>query len=388
MDTLTHALTGAAISDSWFRRRLGPVATPFSLVMASLPDIDSFTYLMSSQSAWTHHRGYTHSFFPMLVATPLFGYVGYRLSKRRATWALWCLLTAICLLSHTIIDLVTSWGTMPFLPFSNARISWDVAPVIDLFVLALTAASFVANRILRWERVDHFINPLAFPVVHRHPHRQRAGDWVGKIAVALVVVYLLIGWQQNRQTVRIAREELAKHGITPVEVRALPIMFTYIAWEIAARDADGSVYNALYSSYAPEPMRFTRHPTLPAEEVRGLLATPLGSMFAWYAQGMYVVRRIVLDGQSRFVMEDRRFFGLDDAARSRFVLEFPLDAGGRIEAGRMVHVPFTRDDIRAEAGRLWELTWDGRVAPVDAGAGGADTGTDADAVSAQNSNES
>lgn len=377
MDTLTHALTGAAISDCWFRRRLGPVSTPFALLVTALPDVDIFTYLMSSESAWTHHRGYTHSFFPMLVAAPLFGYIGYRLSKRQGSWGLWSLLAVLCLFSHTIIDLVTSWGTMPLLPFSNARISWDVAPVLDLFVLALTASSFVANRILRWERVDYFINPLAFPVVHRHPHRQRAADLVAKVVVALVVLYLLVGWQQNRQTVRIAREELTRHGITPVEVRAFPVMFTYIAWEIAARDADGAIYNAAYSSYAPEPMRFVKHTTLPAAEVGELLSTPLGSMFAWYTQGMYVARRITMDGESRLVMEDRRFFGLDDAARSRFVMEFPEGADGSVDSGRVVRVQLTWDEARAEAERLWELTWGGHVtSTVAQGAGDAITDGD------------
>ncbi|MDR1744554.1 MAG: metal-dependent hydrolase, partial [Planctomycetota bacterium] len=285
MDPITHALTGTAVSDSWFRRRLGPAATPFSLIMAALPDIDIVAFFISVESAWANHRGLTHSFFPQLVAAPFFGYAGYRLSGRRGTWGLWCLLAALCLFSHTLLDLATSWGTMPLRPFSNARISWDIAPILDLFVLSLGAASFVVNRVLRRERVDHFINPLAFPVEHRHPHRQRAADIIGKVAVALIVVYLAVGCLQNRQTVRVAREELAKQGITSVDVRALPIMFTYIAWNIAARDADGDVYNAAYSSYAPGPMRFVEHRTLPEGDVRAIVSSPLGALFAWYTQG-------------------------------------------------------------------------------------------------------
>lgn len=363
MDTVTHSLVGAAISDCWFRRRLGPVATPFALAAAALPDIDMVAFLMGPQTAWAQHRGYTHSFFVMLLAVPLIGYAGYRLSKREGSWALWSVLTALCLFSHAILDLVTSWGTMPWLPFSNARVSWDVAPVSDLFVLALSAASFVANRILRFERIDYFLNPLKYPVVHRHPRRQRAGDWVGKTAVVLISLYLLIGWRQNRQTVRLAREELAKAGVTAMEVRALPVMFTYIAWHIAARDADGAVYNAVYSSYAPLPMRFTVYRAGHGELVERVLATPEGRMFAWYAQGMFVADADAEpDGAWRVRLSDRRFFGLTRPDKSRFVMEFTESATRR---GMTVAIQRGAGgiDIRKELEALWELMLQGTVTP-------------------------
>lgn len=362
MDTVTHALVGAALSDCWFRKRLGPVATPFALAAAALPDIDSITFLISAQSTWANHRGITHSFVPMLLAAPLLGYLGWCISERRERWRLWTCLAVLCLFSHTLLDLVTSWGTMPFLPFSNARVSWDVAPVLDAFVFATTAASFVANRILRWERVDTFLNPLVYPVVHRHPGRQKAGDWIGAIAVALAVCYLLVGWQQNRQTVRVAREALAAQGVTAVEVRAMPIMFTYIAWHIAARDVDGNVYNATHSSYAPKPMRFVKYATLPPAEIAAELDSPDGRLFAWYSQNMYVTRR---DGDGGVSMNDRRFFGLGDPDNSSFVMRFGPAAEASPSAQRIGTA--RRDmgdiDIRDELRRLWDLTWRGSGAP-------------------------
>ncbi len=367
MDPLTHALTGAVISDCWFRRRLGPVATPFALVMGAIPDVDAAAFLISVESAWANHRGVTHGFFTQIVAAPIFGYAGYRLSRRWGAWLLWSLLALLCLFSHTILDLATSWGTMPFAPFSNARCSWDIAPILDLFVLSLGAASFVFNRVLRWERVDDFINPLRFPVVHRHPGRSRAADVVGKIGVLLIIVYLLIGCLQNRQTVRVARDELAKRGISPVEIRALPIMFTSIAWNIAARTADGTVYNAVYSSYAPEPMRFTEHKTLPASELAPVLASPLGRLFAWYAQGMFTARRIesgASEEGERIALDDRRFFGLVNPDESRFTTEFTLAPDGGVADARILRRnPHYRVAMREEAERLWELIWSGSVRP-------------------------
>lgn len=356
MDTLTHALVGTAASDSWFRRRLGPVATPFALLVSSMPDLDVLAYLVSPEYVWVYHRGITHGFVPMLVAAPILGWLGYRISRREGTWLLWSLLALICLYAHTLFDLITSWGTMPWEPFSKARISWDIAPILDIFLTSVTAASFVTNHILRWERIDYFINPLAYPVVHRHPRRQRAGDWVAKIAVFLVVAYLLVGWQQNRQTVRIARQELAKQGVEAVEVRALPIMFTYISWDIAARDSDGNIYNAVYSSYARAPMRFIKFAALPQEELAPVLATRAGSLFAWYSQGMFAGDK---EGE-RIRLYDRRFFTLTKPETSRFAMEFERDASGAMTGGRAAQRGFEGMDVREELRRLWELTRYGR----------------------------
>ncbi len=373
MDTVTHALVGAAVSDSYFRRRLGPAATPFALLAAAAPDIDSFTYFVSTEMALANHRGYTHSLLPIVLAAPLLALAGHAIANGRArwrsgwteSWALWTVLALLCLLSHTLFDLMTSWGTMPLLPFSNARLSWDILPIIDAFLLAVTGASFVANRILRREKVDTFINPLVYPVVHRHPGRQRAGDLLGKIAVALVVVYILLGWQQNRQAVRIATETLRAQGVRTVDVRALPVLLTYIAYDIAALDGEGAVHNSAYSSYAGNDMRFRTYPPLPPAETARELESPEGKFFAWYTQGMFVSARAEGAEGKGIVLRDRRFFRVTDPDASRFETTFLYDSAGNRSVARLRQQAYGRMDIRAELSALWRLTWEGRGAGFD-----------------------
>jgi membrane-bound metal-dependent hydrolase YbcI (DUF457 family) len=359
MDTVTHALVGTAISDGWFRRRLGPVATPFALAVSALPDVDVVTYFISPDYAWANHRGYSHSFFVMLLAAPVLGYLGHRVAGRTGTWKTWALLALLCLYAHTLFDLITSWGTMPLLPFSNARISWDIVPILDVFLTSVSLGSFVLNRLLRWEKVETFLNPLAYPLVHRHPGRQRAADAVARVAAALLAVYLGLGWHQNRQTVREARRELAAAAIEAVEVRALPLMFTYVASGIAARDAGGTVYNAVYSSYAPRPMRFAAYPTIDNAATRGALATREGRLFAWYSQGMFVARvEESPGGMPRIRLEDRRFFTLSQSHLPRFAMDFceAPDPGGRMVCEGSTQMGFDGVDLGEEARRLWALT--------------------------------
>lgn len=371
MDTLTHALAGAVVSDACFRRKLGPIATPFALIVAASPDVDIITYFISPQSAWANHRGYTHAFFLMLLAASVIGWIGWRLSGRQGGgWTRWAFLALLCLCSHTIIDLVTSWGTMPWLPFSRSRESWDIAPILDVFTFSVTATSFLANRLLRFERVDTFLNPLAFSVVHRHPGRQKAADWTARIALGLLVCYLLVGWRQNRQVVDLARRELAATGVRAEEVRALPLMFTYIAWGIVARDAEGTLYNAVYSTYAPKPMRFVRFPSDRGPEVERALATPEGKMFAWYSQGMYAARleTVERDGVTRREVHlcDRRFFALSHSYQPRFCMFYAEDENGKALPVRFKQLSFRDIDRGEELRRLRQITFDGEVHNPDA----------------------
>ncbi len=373
MDTFTHALAGSAISDCWFRKRLGPAATPFALLCGALPDIDAITYFMSPEIAWTQHRGYTHAFFIQLLAAPVLGTAAWlwvRRDKRRpgggqGEWLWWSLLALLCLFAHTLMDLITSWGTMPLLPFSNARISWDIVPIIDVFMTALLAASFVLNRLLRWERVDTFLNPLAFPLVHEHPGRRKAADWAARAAVLLLVVYLGIGVAQNRQAVRIARQQLLATGVEPVEVRALPVMFTYVVYAIAARDAEGDVYNAFYSSMAPKPLVFEKFATAHSQLVDKVERSREGLTFIWYAQDMYVADQS--DGAAgsggTVRLNDRRFFSFSESGRSRFIIEFRERQDGGFDV-KPAQAGFEALDIGKELRQLWHFTRYGETDPA------------------------
>ena len=370
MDTLTHALVGTVIADGWFRRRLGPAAIPFSLVLAALPDIDILVLpLASSGNGWYAHRGYTHSLFAVTIAAPLIGLAAARLSGKPGNRFAWPLLALLCLYSHLLLDAVTSWGTMLFLPFSDARIALDAAPILDIFVFSLSLASCVANRLLRRERIETFPNPLSYPVVHKHPARGRAAAWIARPAAVLIVCYLAIGWLQSRQTAGIARKELAAAGIEAAEIRAMPILFTHLAWSVAARDAAGNVYNALHSSFAPRPMRFVRRPAAAGRAAEAALATPGGKRFAWFVQGMFAVESGDVrpfsgtdappEAAKRVDILDCRFFSLAPPWRPRHAFVVFLDAGERVLCSGERRESWTWDGAVDELRRLRDLTVSG-----------------------------
>lgn len=137
MDPVTHAASGAvallAIKDR--------PATLWSLPLAALacasPDID-LAFIRTPLEFLQLHRGITHSFagapvlgfFLALLAWPLW---------RKSTpgrWhfaRVWLFCIAMVLL-HMWLDVVTTYGTMIFLPFSHYRVRLNAIFIIDLLI--------------------------------------------------------------------------------------------------------------------------------------------------------------------------------------------------------------------------------------------------------------
>ncbi len=152
MDNLTHAALGLCAGLA-ARRAGAPIlpAAVTALVAGELPDVD---LLIRSPDdplvAFRWHRHFTHSFFlwPVLAALAA-GLAAWIFRKKPDSGfkALYPVGLAAGL-SHVLNDACTSYGTLILWPFSDARVSWDCLPIIDLaLTLPLVALGFMA-----WKR--------------------------------------------------------------------------------------------------------------------------------------------------------------------------------------------------------------------------------------------
>src|SRR5260370_26268820 len=146
MDTITHGIAGALIGKAVFRgedllisgqmnRRR--VVTWALMLGAIFPDSDVLREIFSDNELLivTWHRSITHS----LVCLPLFALAlaGLtRLLARRFKWAApgFGALTgiyAVAILSHILLDLVTSFGTLIWSPIKLSRPACHLIFIID-----------------------------------------------------------------------------------------------------------------------------------------------------------------------------------------------------------------------------------------------------------------
>ena len=161
MDTITHGIAGALIGKAMFRGdemfALRPMSrariVTWSLMLGAIfPDSDVFREMVSSNELLilTWHRSITHS----LICLPIFALLLAALTRWITRLLKWdapsfVALTgvyAIGILSHILLDLVTSFGTMIWSPLKSSRPAWDLIFIIDFTLSAIV----LVPQILAW----------------------------------------------------------------------------------------------------------------------------------------------------------------------------------------------------------------------------------------------
>lgn len=179
MDPITHATSGILVSQA-VRGRFASARflLPFCILVALAPDVDNF---INSDPArylvW--HRGITHSFVGGAALALLMALV-FKPFSGGASWRKVFTLSYGIVLLHIFLDLITSFGTQIFLPFTNYRASLNAVFIIDpimtlsmvLFcVLAARArkgATVIASMGLVWVLAYPCLNMYVADTLQKH----------------------------------------------------------------------------------------------------------------------------------------------------------------------------------------------------------------------------
>lgn len=194
MDTVTHGLTGwliaRAVPDEIGKKK----ATAAVIAGSLLPDADHVASLLGSEAYLRLHRGISHSFAGVAVTSLLIALLLYRFGKWKDLKKLY-LLALLGQLSHIALDLLNSYGTQIFQPFSDARVSLDLLFVVDLLFTGIVVAGIVLSR--------------------GRPAPARA-------ALAVLTLYLGSAALLHERAEEAVRTAAERHGVPVVSVAALP----------------------------------------------------------------------------------------------------------------------------------------------------------------------
>src|SRR5438552_14657485 len=161
MDTITHGIAGALIGKAVFRgedmlashpMNRGRIVTWSLMLGAIFPDADVLRDIFSHDRLLviTWHRSITQS----LVLLPVWALLLAGITRGFANSRKWeapsfLVLTgiyAVGVLSHILLDLVTSFGTMIWSPLQWSRPAWD-----PIFIIAFTLSGILlAPQVLAW----------------------------------------------------------------------------------------------------------------------------------------------------------------------------------------------------------------------------------------------
>jgi membrane-bound metal-dependent hydrolase YbcI (DUF457 family) len=161
MDTITHGIAGALIAKAAFRGQDMLAERPlnreriitWSLMLGAIfPDSDVLREFFSRNDLLilTWHRSITHS----LVCLLIFAVALAALTRWFVLWRKWdtpsfgvlIIVYAVGILSHILLDLVTSFGTMVWSPVKWSRPAWDLIFIIDFTLTSI----LLVPQIVAW----------------------------------------------------------------------------------------------------------------------------------------------------------------------------------------------------------------------------------------------
>jgi inner membrane protein len=232
MDTLTHALLGAAVGQVSFGHKLGWRAAVIGVVAAELPDMDFLIHSAADPLLNIElHRHFTHSFafspvIAFAAALPWF----FRAAFREQRLALFLCGLAACW-SHILLDACTSYGTQFLVPFSQQRFGWHYISIIDpVFTLTLLAG-LVMNGLANRKRRARVVTQTSELRMENQRSLtsapRRAWVWT---ALGFCAAYMTLGAVQKSRA-HAAQAELAHargHRIERSE--AMPTLANQIVW--------------------------------------------------------------------------------------------------------------------------------------------------------------
>lgn len=341
MDSVTQFALGATISAALLGPKIGPrKAIVLGGLLGTVPDLDTFLPVDNPVTAFTSHRGATHSLvvhatLAVVCAEPLVRAVKSLRDHRILTYLAVYLIFA----THALIDGITVYGT---------RLLWPIDPAPYA-----VGSMFIIDPL--------YTIPLIIVVIWAlflSDYTARFRKWVWG-ALAVSTAYMLVSIPIQGAVEDKARAILADRGVKPERLIAIPTPFNILYWKAIA--VDGPRYINLYISALRDGATIYVHPR--RTDLMGCLANdPVFQELATFSKGFY---NLETEGRD-IVMSDLRM-----GMTPNYVFRFKIAEHG-LNGAAPVDVPTRLETIRGADGDfawLWAgLTGSGTTRPAETNA--------------------
>ncbi len=155
MDSVTQVLLGSAVAAGVAPKNYRKRAILTGAVLGTLPDLDVFVHYANDVDNFTHHRGFSHSLL-LLPIVALILLPVLRRFYRSISWVRLYWLIMLPLVTHPLLDALTSYGTQLFYPFAVTPTFvasvFIIDPLYSLWLLAGVALYLFSSR-WRWVNI-------------------------------------------------------------------------------------------------------------------------------------------------------------------------------------------------------------------------------------------
>lgn len=233
MDSLTQAVLGATVGYAVGGKVMGRKAALWGIGLGTLPDLDVLLKHIDPIESFITHRSFSHSVFFSLVLAPSFGKLmtlihGIDRSHRIRL----SLMAFIVLVTHALLDSLTSYGTQLLWPLNTNPFAVSSISIIDpIYTLPLLIAAIwvLARRSLM---PDGTLAPSQ-PLTAR----------VNSLALVFSTLYLGFGLVTQAWLSQTVETKLAEQGIKAEQLLVTPTLGNSLLWYTIARQGDDTYYS-------------------------------------------------------------------------------------------------------------------------------------------------
>lgn len=269
MDSITHIVLGAALGELILRKRTGNKGAILGAIIATIPDLDILLLpFFDDYQRIVIHRGYTHSLlFCLLAAMALSIWLKWISWTKDVSRPVLFLFSFLALITHLLLDVFTPYGTQLFLPFSNARVTFDNITVIDpIYTIPILVGLLISWNIIKIKRFRSFAN---------------------KAGLLISLCYLLFTLINKQLVNKQFDKALAISNIQYSSMMTVPVTAGSIKWYAVAK-TDSAIYignlNILKMNEGISFEKFDIN-----EHLLNYIDDDLAVRMRWFAKDFYVV---------------------------------------------------------------------------------------------------
>ena len=236
MDSFTQIVLGVSVAHVALNKSVSTKKIfLLGAIVATLPDLDIYIAKIFNDplTEIEIHRGFSHSILFFLLLSVLITYL-IKNSFKETTKKQLFLTTFLILLTHSLLDVFTTWGTQLFWPIKD-KIALKSIFVVDLF----------------------YTIPLLMGVVLGLKNKRKLFTYSGLILSSMYLVWGLV--VQQIVMSRVEDQFYAQYPSKNIKTTVKPTFSNSFLWNVIVQDVDG-FYISDYSIFDSKEMNFQHFP--------------------------------------------------------------------------------------------------------------------------------
>jgi len=283
MDSLSQIVLGAAVSNAVLGKKIGNKAIVYGALIGTIPDLDVWIakFFYDPITQIEVHRGFSHSLLFYIILSFFLAFIVSKMERKNSVnFKESYLAVLLILLTHSLLDVFTTWGTQLFWPF------YDKLAIKSIFVIdpLYTIPFLICLLVSMFKNKE---NPKRFL-------------W-NTIGLSISTIYLLLTIFLQFIVKNKVEKNLEINQIQYTSLVVKPTAMNTILWNIII-ETDEAFLISDYSFFDTTEMKFEKH-FKNHEYIKSISEEPIVSQLKHISENQYIITK----SEDKFFFNDLRF---------------------------------------------------------------------------------